>query len=202
MNIVKQSVQLRWITPNALKVLEISGRVAWKSEERITCGSEKEFVKKILYDLKHESVIEHASASFLIICDRGVSHEIVRHRIASYTQESTRYCNYSKEKFGNAITFIQPPFKSDASITPWIFAMQAAEEKYFRLIALGEPPQFSRSILPNSLKTEIVMTCNFREWRHFLKLRTAKNAHPQMQEIANMIHEILKKEVEIIFDEL
>jgi len=160
--------------------LERCGRTAYKSEDKITAGSAEKFVAGIL-KRGHESVIEHVSISVRLICDRGVTHEIVRHRLCAYTQESTRYCNYAKK----GVTFIRPFFwRSDApQYLWWLAAMAQAERSYNRLIKGGATPQEARSVLPNSLKTEIVVTANLREWRHILKLRTSEAAHPQMREL-------------------
>lgn len=186
-----------------LKDIERFGRVCYKSEDLITENSSKSFVKNILKS-GHESVIEHFTISVRVICDRGVSHEIVRHRIASYSQESTRYCNYSIEKFDSSITYIEPCFfkKGNNQYTVWENTMKNIEKAYFELLSLGATPQEARSVLPNSLKTELVMTMNLREWRHFLKLRCSKAAHPQMREIANAILNIFVKIVPIIFDDI
>ena len=186
-----------------LKRIEKIGRVCYKSEDRITEDSAKNFVANIL-KRGHESVIEHEKISVKIICDRGVTHEIVRHRIASYSQESTRYCNYRNEKFGKELTVIKPLFWEENSVeyNLWVDTMQVIENSYNKLIELGAEPQQARSILPNSLKTEIVVTMNLREWRHFFKLRTAKNAHPQMREIACVLLDAFKKEIPIIFDDI
>ena len=186
-----------------LKKLELIGRVCYKSEEKITGESARTFLKNILKS-GHESVIEHEKISVRVICDRGVTHEIVRHRIASYSQESTRYCNYSTDKFGNEITVIKPVFwKEDSNeYKIWYDSMKYAEDTYNLLMEKGVKAQEARSILPNSLKTEIIMTMNLREWRHFLKLRTSPKAHPQMREIANMILEKFKKDIPIIFDDI
>ena len=171
-----------------LKNIERYGRVCYKSEELITNDSAVTFVEKILKS-GHESVIEHEKISVRVICDRGVSHEIVRHRIASYSQESTRYCNYWKDKFGSELTFIKPVFWNENSreYKIWRDMMGEIENQYMNLIQLGVKPQEARSILPNSLKTEIIITMNLREWRHFFRLRTSSAAHPQMQEVAGMI---------------
>lgn len=198
MRIVKPEVSLEWITHEPLKAIERAGRTCYKSEELITPDSSKAFVKKI-QGLGHESVIEHGVASFRIICDRGVTHEIVRHRLASYSQESTRYCNYGKGKFGMQITVIEPPYTKPTSKPRWERVMRVAEEEYLAMIKEGESPQIARSVLPNSLKTEIVMTANFREWIHFLKLRTSAAAHPQMREVANQIQLILEACVPEVF---
>lgn len=186
-----------------LKKIESIGRVCYKSESKITEDSAEKFIINIL-NSGHESVIEHESISARVICDRGVSHEIVRHRIASYSQESTRYCNYSKEKFGKELTVIKPIFWEEGSeeYKIWLDMMNRIEHDYNTLIEMGAKPQEARSILPNSLKTEIVMTMNLREWRHFFKLRTSLRAHPQMREIATMILEKFKKELPLFFDDI
>jgi thymidylate synthase ThyX len=136
-------------------------------------------------------------------CWSGNSHEIVRHRIASYSQESTRYCNYSKEKFGAEISVVQPPGLSNDAYGEWKASCERAEAAYSRMVSdnMAVPPQIARSVLPTCLKTEIVMSANFREWRHFLKLRTSKAAHPQMQEVAGMIRRILVEQCPEVFDD-
>lgn len=186
-----------------LKKIEKIGRVCYKSENNVTEESSKRFVSNVL-KRHHESVIEHESISVRIICDRGVTHELVRHRVASYSQESTRYCNYSNDKFGNELTFIEPCFwqKESKQYKLWENQMKQAEDNYIELINEGATPQEARSILPNSLKTEIVVTMNLREWRHFFKLRTAPDAHPQMIEIAKMILDLFKEKIPVIFDEI
>lgn len=188
---------------DVLKRIEKIGRVCYKSEERITDDSARKFVANILKS-GHESVIEHEKISVRIICDRGVTHEIVRHRIASYSQESTRYCNYNKEKFGKELTLIKPLFWEEDSVEykMWMDAMQVIEDTYNKLIEAGAEPQQARSILPNSLKTEIVVTMNLREWRHFFQLRTAKRAHPQMREVTCAILEEFQNKIPIIFDDI
>ena len=188
-----------------LKRIERAGRTCYKSEENISPESARKFVAQII-KLGHESVLEHEKATVRIVCDRGVSHEIVRHRIASYSQESTRYCNYSKEKFCNQITFIEPcfwdPHDQHEKYSSWKAAMESAEKSYFQLISHGSTPQEARSVLPNSLKTEIVVTMNMREWRHFFRLRTSSAAHPQMIEIAKPILEEFKLKIPVIFDDI
>lgn len=186
-----------------LKKIELFGRVCYKSEDRITEDSSVKFISTILKS-GHESVIEHEKITVRIICDRGVSHEIVRHRIASYSQESTRYCNYYKDKFGKELTLIKPVFWDESSkeYRIWHDSMEKIENAYNELIAMGVKPQEARSILPNSLKTEIIVTMNLREWRHFFKLRTAERAHPQMREIACAMLDEFKKMMPVIFDDI
>ena len=188
-----------------LQHIEKIGRVCYKSEDKITEDGEsaKKFVK-MLIGRGHEAMIEHSSLSVKFTVDRGVSHELVRHRIASFAQESTRYCNYSKDKFDNGITFIKPFFfnRDSKSYSYWVEAMDVAEETYLKLIDNGVTPQEARSVLPNSTKTEITITANYREWRNFFKLRTAKAAHPQMQEITRPLLKELKTRLPIIFDDI
>lgn len=186
-----------------LSKIEKAGRVCYKSEDKITSESSKKFIQNILSS-GHESVIEHEKISVRIICDRGVTHEIVRHRIASYSQESTRYCNYTKDKFGKELTFIKPCFWEENSemYKLWLSQMQMIESAYNKLIAMGAKPQEARTVLPNSLKTEIIVTMNLREWRHFFKLRTSERAHPQMREISQMLLEKFREQIDVIFDDI
>ena len=183
--------------------LERIGRVCYKSEGRIGPGTAEKFIKNIL-QRGHESVIEHEKVTMRMVCDRGVTHELVRHRLASYSQESTRYCNYSQDKFGSELTFIRPLFWEEGSeaFALWREAMTRVEADYMRLLDLGATPQEARSILPNSLKTEIVVTMDLREWRHFLRLRTAPAAHPQMREVALMALGLLKSKLPAVFDDI
>ncbi len=187
MNIVEQGVDLLTSTPNPEQHIERCGRIAYKSEDRISRGTAAAFIRKII-ELGHESVLEHASATLVVVCDRGISHEIVRHRIGSYTQESTRFCNYSRSRFGSEITVIEPPDLPSELRNNWYNSCVNAEIAYQFLVQQGVGPQISRSVLPTCLKTEIAITYNFREWRHFLRLRLASAAHPQMRAIAKMIH--------------
>ena len=186
-----------------LQKIELAGRVCYKSEAKITPDSAYGFVRRLL-ESGHESVLEHEKISVRMICDRGVSHEIVRHRIASYSQESTRYCNYSLDKYQNELTFIRPFFWTNApeKFQIWKEAMEMAERSYLALIAKGASPQEARSVLPNSLKTEIVVTMNMREWRHFFRLRTDAASHPQMRETACALLEDFRARVPILFDTL
>lgn len=198
MKTVEQSVELLWVTPEPEKQIERAGRTCYKSEDKITENSAGDFCGR-MKESGHHAMIEHASASFRIVTDRGISHEIVRHRIASYAQESTRYCNYSKKKFGDELTFVRPPGLEGKSLLAWAFACQRAEGTYMELLSQSITPQIARSILPTCLKTEIVMTCNFREWMYFIKLRGSKAAHPQIRVIANLISEELKAIAPSIF---
>ena len=186
-----------------LKSIERAGRTCYKSEDKITADSARKFVAGIVKS-GHESVIEHEKITVRIICDRGVTHEIVRHRIASYSQESTRYCNYSTDKFGNELTFIQPFYWNEKKdkMGLWLRSMLFAEKMYMELIELGATPQEARAVLPNSLKTEIVVTMNLREWRHFFKVRCSAAAHPQMREVAIPILKKFKEIIPVVFDDI
>lgn len=193
-----------------LKKIEKAGRVCYKSEDKIDSNSAERFIGSIIKS-GHESVIEHQSISVKVICDRGISHEIVRHRIASYSQESTRYCNYSKEKFQNQISIIDisTGFSYDMNNQKdrnkykiWHEAMEAAEKYYFQMLEAGASPQEARAILPTSLKTELVMTMNIREWRHFLKLRLGNGAHPQIKEISRLILMEFKQKLPVFFQDV
>mgnify|MGYP000927218914 FL=1 len=189
-----------------LKKLELIGRLSHKSEDRITKTSAAPFVKKLI-DLGDESVLEHASITVRFICDRGVSHELVRHRLMAVCQESTRYCNYSKGKFGEEITVIQPCFfvPDDfykSKYASWIRACNIAEMYYFELLENGATPEEARSVLPNSLKTEVICTANLREWRHILLLRADKKAHPQMRELMIPLLYELQKKIPVVFDDI
>ncbi|MDR3595128.1 FAD-dependent thymidylate synthase [Clostridium sp.] len=186
-----------------LKGIEVVGRTCYKSENNITDDSAKKFVAKLIEN-GHEAMIEHNAISVRFICDRGVSHELVRHRLASFGQESTRYCNYSKDKFGNELTVIEPVFweYGTDNYNRWVLACKQAETSYFTLLNDGASPQEARSVLPNSLKTEIVMTMNLREWRHFFSLRADKPAHPQMRELAVPLLKEMSELIPIVFNDL
>ena len=200
--------------------IERAGRTAYKSRSAYTQDTAKKFVAGIIRQ-GHESVLEHESITVRVICDRGVSHEIVRHRIASYTQESTRYCDYSKP---GELTFIQPLYFDPARVMNisayhdedtielavsrrkyamelWKRSMQGAEDTYLELREHGWSPQEARAVLPNSLKTEIVMTMNLREWRHFFRLRASTSAHPQMREIARPLLVEFRRLIPVVFDD-
>lgn len=186
----------------ALEKIAGCGRVCYKSEKDYEREDAIRFVQKLIAS-GHESVLEHYSFSVKFITDRGVSHEIVRHRIASYSQESTRYCNYAKDKFSNEITVVRPNSlpPGDASYV-WNEAMEVAEMAYLRLISIGISPETARSVLPTCLKTEIVVTMNIREWRHFFKLRTSRRAHPEIRALARDLLEEMKILLPAFFEDI
>lgn len=194
MRIVEQGHEvvrpLRSEWPELLARIERAGRTCYKSEDRITHGSAERFVRMLL-ERGHESVIEHESMTVRFVCDRGVSHELVRHRLASFSQESTRYCCYAH---AGELCFIRQPFWEDGSKRwdLWHNALRIAEATYLALIDGGAKPEEARSVLPNSLKTEIVVTANIREWRHIFKLRCSPKAHPQMRQMmAPLLSEVV-----------
>ena len=207
MKIIKPSFEI--LTPiseggkSELQFIEKCGRTAYKSEDKITDGSAERFVAGII-KRGHESVLEHSMLTVKFICDRGVSHEIVRHRLCSFTQESTRYCNYSNNKFGSELTFVEPCFWNYDSekYFNWEVFCREAELVYMDMINTGVKPEEARAVLPNSLKTEIVVTANYREWRNIFKLRCDKAAHPQMRELMIPLLKELQSKIPIIFDDI
>lgn len=211
MKIINASVEV--LSPKCLlqgiemmELTEMAGRVCYKSDKK--GEDEKEtvrFINKIINN-GHHSVLEHVTATVKFVCDRGVSHEIVRHRLAAYSQESTRYCNYAKNRFGGEITVIEPIFlkRGTQGYDIWRQACENAEQAYFDMLDWGCLPEEARDVLPTSVKTEIVMTANLREWRHFFNLRylgTTGAPHPQMREVAGMALEKLKNVIPIVFDD-
>lgn len=204
MKIVSPSVRLEHgLAPmgdEALQILEKIGRTSYKSEDTITEDSAREFVKLII--LKgHLSILEHLSYTLRFICDRGISHEIVRHRIGAYTQESTRFCDYSRGRFESEITVINPGL-SGAAGDVWFDQCAASEDAYLRLTKdFRHHPQTARSILPTCLKTEIVVTYNLRQWRHFFEMRCSSAAHPQIKMLAGEALVLLNGIIPIVFED-
>lgn len=214
MRIIHPYVKPQMLPPRKVlyNLLEAAGRTCYLSE-RVEGDTTEKFIQRIM-KRKHWSVLEHGHLSVRMVCDRGVTHELVRHRIASYSQESTRYCNYSGDKFGGEIKVIDlaTGFKYDlnnpkdlAKYEEWMAAMEDAERHYMRMLELGATPQEARSVLPTSTKTEIVVTMNVREWRHFLEMRwvgVSGTPHPQMQEIAEKVYDLLAMYYPILFEDL
>lgn len=186
-----------------LKKIERVARVCYKSEDKIGEGTAERMVKALI-KRGHEAMLEHFSFSVKFTVDRGVSHELVRHRVASFAQESTRYCNYGHE---GEITVIKPLYLSDCGedYNLWRKVCVVAEKQYLDMLAYRFSPQEARAVLPNSLKTEVVMTANLREWRHFLSLRACGSTgkpHPQMLEVAVPLLKELRERVPVVFDDL
>lgn len=194
------------VTEGILKKIERIGRSCYVSESSICEGSAGKFVRQLI-ERQHEAMLEHASLTVMFTVDRGISHEIVRHRMASYAQESTRYANYSKDKFGSEITVIYPYYLNVGSpeYSEWYDSCVRAEQAYMKLLEEGKTPQEARAVLPNSLKTNIWMTANIREWRHFLKLRAEGSTgkpHPQMSEITVPLLKYFMKYLPELFDDI
>lgn len=193
-----------------LRHIERCTRTCYKSEHKITDDIEntKTFIRNII-KRGHESTIEHFNITIRFLVDRGITHELVRHRLASFSQESTRYCSYDNDKFGNQISVIEPfidqkdtPEEQKEKYAIWKKACEEAEQSYFELIRLGCSPQIARSVLPNSLASEIVVTANLREWRKIFSLRTSSGAHPQMRQIMVPLLKRLNDEIPVIFEDL
>lgn len=190
-----------------LKRIELAARTCYKSEDKIS-EDETSAVKmvKMLIQSGHEAMLEHSSLTVKFVTDRATANEIVRHRMASYAQESTRYCNYSKDKFGKEITVVRPVFLNEDTIwqaaneEEWMTACGIAEQAYFMMLKQKCTPQDARAVLPQCLKTELIMTANYREWRHFLRLRTAEDAHPQIRDLAMGLLADLQMSIPVVFD--
>ena len=196
------------IRSSTLRRIEEAGRTCYKSEDKITDDSADQFIRRLIKS-GHESVLEHENLSVRFIVDRGVSHELVRHRLCAFSQESTRYVDYDK----HGLTFIKPPWVYvqsgiyDEHImsfnNEWLMAMAESAKSYHRLIAFYNwSPQQARAVLPNSLKTELVMTANLREWRHVLRLRASKAAHPQMQEVMRPLLTYMNNHLPAVFEDI
>lgn len=226
--IISPSIRLceydRAVVEDALRKVEWAGRTCYKSESKFDRESRVRFTDNLIRR-GHLSVLEHVNLTVKIVCDRGVSHELVRHRLGSYSQESTRYCTYH-----DGLVVIKPCFFRDVptgsfngvvelstkyediydrsiplDLMYWADAMFYADAMYSQLLALGRKPQESRAVLPNSLKTEVVVTYNLRQWRHFLETRALGRygrPHPQMVEVATMILQEFKNLVPVVFDDL
>ena len=189
-----------------LQRIERVARVCYKSEDKIVSdGSSAKKLVSFLIKQEHEAMLEHSQLSVLFTCDRAIANELVRHRIASFAQESTRYCNYAGEKFGWETTVIKPyyiPGDGSDAYKAWFDACWEAEQSYLKLIRSGLRPEQARCVLPLCLKTEIVVTANFREWRNIFKLRTPVSAHPQMRELMCPLLLELQKKIPVVFDDI
>lgn len=189
-----------------MKQLERMARICYKSEGYISVGIEsaEDLIQKLIKN-GHEAMLEHSSLSVIFQCDRGVSHELVRHRMASFAQESQRYCNYSKDRFGGEVTFIQPWWmdeEDDLGYSTWLKSCEEAEKTYFKMLNEGYSAQQARMVLPNCTKTEIGVTANYREWRHILRLRTASNSHPDMKFLMDGLKAELKEKLPVVFGDI
>ena len=203
MKTIEQSYRILW---NPGDVIEKAARTCYRSEDRITDdGSSDQKIKEMLTTLGHTAMLEHSVLSVEFTTDRAIANELTRHRLCSFAQESTRYCNYSKDKFGNELTFVKPEWLRDyytLEAGVWTVACLIAENNYLALLKEGLKPEDARCVLPLSLATKLVMTTNYAEWRHILKLRTAKAAHPQMRALMIPLLEELQERIPVIFDDI
>ena len=213
MKIINQYHEILGLPENTLQIMEKAGRTCYKSENKITSDSSKKFVGMLVRQ-GHHAMIEFSDIIVKLVTNRGVTHELVRHRHCSFAQESTRYVKYEGE-----MEFIKPVWCKDhllgrwpekAPVPPgaspseqvWMTAMERAELDYKTLLENGWKAQHAREILPNSLKTEIVMKANIREWRHIFGLRCAKASHPQMVELMRPLLKEVQEKIPVVFDDL
>ena len=184
-----------------LKHVEKCGRICYLSEPKDPEGSTDKFIRMLIKN-GHESSLEHGGCTFKIVTDRAISQEVVRHRLASYSQESTRYCNYANGKFSREITVIESSGLAENEARKWLDAMEHLERTYLLMIDSGVKPEKARDVLPLCLKTELMMTANFREWRHFLKLRGSRMAHPGIRKIAKQIYEVFQRAIPVLVEDI
>lgn len=215
MKLIKPSFEIRFITPGPTKLIEKEARRCYKTEGAITEDSHLKFCKKLI-NRGHFAMIEFADVAVSFVANRGFSHEVVRHRLTSLAQESTRYCDYSDDQKHDGELHICEPhyFTKDywaekvgttnalEILNVWVMAMSSAESSYKYLRHLGVPAQLARDVLPIGVKTEIGVKANFREWRHIFKMRYPDTAHPIMHELMRPLLSEFKKKIPIIFDDL
>ena len=203
MKVIDQSYRILW---NPGDIIEQAARTCYRSEDKITEDSSSDLrMKKMLTHLEHTAMLEHSILSVEFITDRAIANELTRHRLCSFAQESTRYCNYSKDKFGGELTFVKPEWINDWSqfgAGLWSSNCYTAERYYKALLKNGLKPEDARCVLPLSLATKLVITTNYAEWRHILKLRTAKAAHPQMRALMIPLLKELQEKIPVIFDDI
>ncbi|MCC8190653.1 MAG: FAD-dependent thymidylate synthase [Planctomycetes bacterium] len=204
---VEQSVELVQCTPDAAKMLERIARVCYDSEDKMRCDcadgecdrcrSRREAFLGGLRERRHDSIFEHAVATMRIVTDRGITHELVRHRLASFTQSSTRYIRYTA-----GVPVVRPLFAAADDSAVWQRATEAAATAYGELLAAGTRPEVARDVLPTCTAATLFVTANFREWRHILKLRLARGAHPKIRRLARMIWDNLTPQCPVYFADL
>jgi thymidylate synthase (FAD) len=189
----------------ALRYIEWCGRISHRSEDAQTGDSYKRFIQSVVIDHGDWSIVEHVSASVDFLVDRGITHELVRHRLCAFTQESTRFVNYEKKMPPSFIIPEGVTYEEEDAIRirqDWTLAIQQAEMSYRNLLVVGCSPQIARSVFPNALASRIVVTTNLRNWRHILIMRTTKEAHPQMREVMIPLLEQFQMTVPILFDDI
>jgi thymidylate synthase (FAD) len=198
------TVKLLSITPNAEALIEEAGCICYGSPP----GRAQERIP-IWIGMKHESMLEHASATFHITCSRVVSHELVRHRLASFSQRSQRYVDERMSDYyvppeleEHALSNVPPEYREGLVSAIFRHTLDTAWACYRDLMAEGVPKQIARYVLPNAWLTQLIMTANFREWRHIIKLRASPRAQPEMQEVARAIRDILIAQAPSVFEDL
>jgi len=186
-----------------LKHLELCARNCYKSEDKITEDSAVKMIKKII-ELKHEAMIEHFSITVKFTTDLSFYKDVTRHRIASFAIESTRYCMYAKDKFGSELTVTKPCNIDEGTpeYAEWLQCMKDIERAYLAMAALGCKPDQCRMLLPHSVKADVILTANLREWRHIFKLRADKAAHPCIQELMKPLLREFSSRIPVVFDDL
>ena len=185
-----------------MKKIEKACRTCYRSEGLITEDSYKQLLENCI-NRGHESVLEHEKITIKMICDIGVYKDLTRHRFGSFSIESTRYCNYSKDKFNNEINFIKPIFADELNkFDIWKNTLQNIENAYMQMVEAGCKPDEMRMILPHSTAAEVTMTANIREWKHILNLRTKKMTHPAVQQLMIPLLLNFKKNMPEIFKDI
>jgi thymidylate synthase (FAD) len=182
-----------------LRKIEWCGRISHRSEEAQTDDSWRRFIEAVVIGHGDWSIVEHASATVDMLVDRGITHEVVRHRLFSFTQESTRFVNYEKKM---PASFICPAELDFENKNKWDEAVRECEQMYRSLLANGVTPQIARSVFPNALASRVIITGNLRNWRHFFIMRTTKEAHPQMREVTIPLLAEFKAKIPILFDDI
>lgn len=180
-----------------LQFIETQARISHRSEDKQGPDTWQRFIKAVVLDHGDWSVCEHASVTATIRTDRGITHELVRHRVGSYTQESTRFVRYGEE-----MEFIYPSNAPEGCFAGWDLSAISAEKNYQELLALGWRPQEARSVLPNSLAASIAVTYNLRNWKHFFLMRTSRESHPDMKRITIPMLEEFKKVIPLLYDDI
>lgn len=185
-----------------LKRIEWCGRISHRSEDSQTADSWGRFIRAVVLDHGDWSIVEHVSVSVDWLTDRGVTHELVRHRLFSFTQESTRFVNYEKKMPASFVEPIDTTGSNNAAGNTWSNHIEHCESAYRELIRLGHPPQIARSVFPNALASRVIVTGNLRNWRHFLLMRTTKESHPQMRQVTIPLLAEFRKKIPILFEDI
>lgn len=192
---------------NLLRKIEWCGRISHRSEGAQTPDSWDRFIRAVVLQHGDWSIVEHASVSVDMLVDRGITHEVVRHRLFAFTQESTRFVNYEKKMPASFIrpstqTGIVEDLAQEGAAKAWKEAIEQCEESYGALVRYGVPPQIARSVFPNALASRIIITGNLRNWRHFLLMRTTKEAHPQMRQVTIPLLAEFQAKIPILYEDI